>query len=612
MHTRETNRQSGRATRTLKKAVATLAAVFLSMATMVAGIGAIAARAGASTGPLTPTTVTVQQTPHVICRAYGGSLSANSEADQDLGFAVTYPRDIHARDTFNIKIRQHVAAFPQKQATGNGIFPQATIYNVWGSAFGYQLPAGLTINSVTQAPINGNTNANADAGYYVAAANVPQVQDPNNSLNVGPDPNFDPLTLDPSKRVAIPGIAPNAYWNTTTNRVYTTLLGDNTAGSSTTSNNYQGGSMVQAPTVTVNVTANANLAAGSHLNVTLAGSLPAGGSFTGSQPGNFPAPVNGSTAAGLVSAAATAPWFSTDGTRWVYQNGGSWTDPTYTTVATANAVLTVSAAAACAPGWESTSDFPTPPSYYTGASAIANGTSPPLSDTVVEPYAQINTPADGASYIAGQSLNADYHCWASISEEFDSCTGTVPNGSPIDTTVGPHSFTVNGTDGNNDPVTKTVNYTVVAAGTPTANPGAAQTGKAAGTVVTLNGSASTSPNAPLTYTDVLGVHPAGANTFTWLQTGGPAVTLSDPHAIQPTFQVAPVTSPSGDTYTFSLTVNDGTAQNSASTTVASVASTPTAGTPTKARAGGGTSFFVGDQVTLSTAISNPDGTNPAD
>ncbi len=72
------------------------------------------------------------------------------------------------------------------------------------------------------------------------------------------------------------------------------------------------------------------------------------------------------------------------------------------------------------------------------------------------------------------------------------------------------------------------------------------------------------------------------------------MTLSDVHTVKPTFTVLPVTGPSGDSYQFSLTVNNGYLSNAASTTVSSVASTPTVAAPTKTRVGGGTTFTVGD------------------
>ena len=330
------------------------------------------------------------------------------------------------------------------------------------------------------------------------------------------------------------------------------MLGSNSAGSSPTNKEYAAGSAVQGPTVTVNVTATANI--GSHLNVTLAGQVPGGtgANFLGSQPGNFAAPasnaINNSTP-------AVAPWNSTDGLRWVYTNGGTWTDPSFTLVASVNALLTVSAPAACGPGWEPNTDVgTTPPSYYAGPNAIPNGTSPPISDTGVYPYVDSVTPADGATYITGQAVNAGYRCRASSVEDYDTCVGDVPVGTAIDTsTPGSKSFTINGTDAFNNPLSKTVNYTVADVLAPVANAGAAQTGKVAGNTITLDGSASSDPNGikalALTYTDATGLHPTGPNTFTWTQTSGPTVTLSDVHAVKPTFTraAAPTTPPATPT-----------------------------------------------------------------
>ena len=63
-----------------------------------------------------------------------------------------------------------------------------------------------------------------------------------------------------------------------------------------------------------------------------------------------------------------------------------------------------------------------------------------------------------------------------------------------------------------------------------------------GIIVTLNGSGSNDPDGVI-------------NTFQWTQTAGPAVTLSDAAAPQPTF-TAPDVGPGGDSLTFKLTVID--------------------------------------------------------
>jgi len=77
---------------------------------------------------------------------------------------------------------------------------------------------------------------------------------------------------------------------------------------------------------------------------------------------------------------------------------------------------------------------------------------------------------------------------------------------------------------------------------PVANAGPDQTGKAEGSLVTLDGSASYDIDDPIT-------------TYAWIQTAGPSVTLSDPAAVNPTF-TAPDVNIVGATLTFQLTVTD--------------------------------------------------------
>ncbi|MCA8956541.1 MAG: hypothetical protein KDC87_10740 [Planctomycetes bacterium] len=103
-------------------------------------------------------------------------------------------------------------------------------------------------------------------------------------------------------------------------------------------------------------------------------------------------------------------------------------------------------------------------------------------------------------------------------------------------------FEVSVFDGSNT-TTDTVDITIQADDdAPTADAGSDQT-VAEGDAVTLDGSGSTDPEAkPL--------------AFTWVQTGGPAVTLSDPTAANPTF-TAPESLANTD-LTFELTVTDGT------------------------------------------------------
>jgi hypothetical protein len=79
-----------------------------------------------------------------------------------------------------------------------------------------------------------------------------------------------------------------------------------------------------------------------------------------------------------------------------------------------------------------------------------------------KPTANITRPADGASYKLGQVVNANYKCADKASGSgIDTCVGTVPVDSPIDTTsVGDHSFTVTATDKAGNQTVKTVHYNV--------------------------------------------------------------------------------------------------------------------------------------------------------
>jgi hypothetical protein len=79
-----------------------------------------------------------------------------------------------------------------------------------------------------------------------------------------------------------------------------------------------------------------------------------------------------------------------------------------------------------------------------------------------KPTATITRPADGASYKLGQAVKANFKCADKQSGSgVDTCVGTVPKGSPIDTsTVGTHSFTVTATDKAGNQTVNTVHYSV--------------------------------------------------------------------------------------------------------------------------------------------------------
>jgi hypothetical protein len=79
------------------------------------------------------------------------------------------------------------------------------------------------------------------------------------------------------------------------------------------------------------------------------------------------------------------------------------------------------------------------------------------------PTINIATPADGATYTLGQTANASYSCADEAGGSgLASCAGTVPSGSPLDTSsVGAKSFTVHAADNAGNTSTLTHNYSVV-------------------------------------------------------------------------------------------------------------------------------------------------------
>ena len=87
---------------------------------------------------------------------------------------------------------------------------------------------------------------------------------------------------------------------------------------------------------------------------------------------------------------------------------------------------------------------------------------------------------------------------------------------------------------------------------PTANAGPDQPDVISGATVTLDGSGSSDPDTGNTI-----------DTYTWMQTGGTTVTLSDNSIAMPTFTAPTVSTPT--TLSFTLVVNDGTADSPADT-----------------------------------------------
>ena len=79
------------------------------------------------------------------------------------------------------------------------------------------------------------------------------------------------------------------------------------------------------------------------------------------------------------------------------------------------------------------------------------------------PTVTVTTPPDGATYAPGEAVPADYAC-TDDPGQLSSCSGPVPDGAPIDTSVvGPESFAVTGTDRAGNTATTTHSYSVAAA-----------------------------------------------------------------------------------------------------------------------------------------------------
>ena len=137
--------------------------------------------------------------------------------------------------------------------------------------------------------------------------------------------------------------------------MYTTLL-----GSSTGTTQFKGGSALQGPTVTLNVTATAPQT--TDLQIKLGGQLPGTEprNYGGAQPGNFAAPCQHRHRR---ARPPPPPFFSTNGLKYTSSNDTVWTDPTYLNTVDTSALgglIHVVAKAACGPGYEVTGTFPTP------------------------------------------------------------------------------------------------------------------------------------------------------------------------------------------------------------------------------------------------------------
>jgi hypothetical protein len=99
-------------------------------------------------------------------------------------------------------------------------------------------------------------------------------------------------------------------------------------------------------------------------------------------------------------------------------------------------------------------------SVLLGVAALPSSAMAQTTPDTTAPTITIATPADGAQFKVGEVVNASFVCEdpSGVTE----CTGTVPNGSRLDTsTAGPKTFTVTARDAANNPSSVTRNYSVV-------------------------------------------------------------------------------------------------------------------------------------------------------
>jgi hypothetical protein len=81
----------------------------------------------------------------------------------------------------------------------------------------------------------------------------------------------------------------------------------------------------------------------------------------------------------------------------------------------------------------------------------------------VQPSVSLKGPAGGATYALHQRVTASYTCTGAPGKTITSCSGTVPNGTPIDTsTPGRYAFSVTTTDTDGNSTTSGAIYTVLA------------------------------------------------------------------------------------------------------------------------------------------------------
>lgn len=110
-----------------------------------------------------------------------------------------------------------------------------------------------------------------------------------------------------------------------------------------------------------------------------------------------------------------------------------------------------------------------------GIQALASLAAAPevqLTYTLVPPTISIVSPADGATYTKDQVVAASYSCTPPEGTTVEVCEGSVASGAAIDTsTLGTHTFEVDGEDKDGAETEKSVTYTVAPAPTPTGGSG---------------------------------------------------------------------------------------------------------------------------------------------
>jgi hypothetical protein len=110
-----------------------------------------------------------------------------------------------------------------------------------------------------------------------------------------------------------------------------------------------------------------------------------------------------------------------------------------------------------------------------GSTALASLAATPevqLTYTLVPPTISIVSPINGATYTKDQVVAASYSCTPPEGTTVEVCEGPVANGAPLDTsTLGAHTFEVEGEDKDGAATEKSVTYTVVSPSTPSGGSG---------------------------------------------------------------------------------------------------------------------------------------------